>query len=69
MLKKNLKLSFSDAVIPDFDDEYPATEPVQLINGDRVNKEYLKCNAFDFISILIRNAKGQVYTILEMELC
>ena len=53
----------------DFDDEYPATEQVQLINGDRVNKEYLKRNAFDFISILIRNAKGQVYTILEMELC
>lgn len=52
----------------DFDDEYPATEQVQLINGDWVNKEYLKCNAFDFISILIRNAKGQVYTILEMEL-
>lgn len=53
----------------DFDDEYPATERVQLINGDWVNKEYLKRNAFDFISILIRNAKGQVYTILEMELC
>ena len=41
--------------------------PVQ--STDWVNKEYLKCNAFDFISILIRNAKGQVYTILEMELC
>ena len=53
----------------DFDDEYTATEQVRLINGDWVNKEYLKCNAFDFISILIRNAKGQVYTILEMELC
>ena len=53
----------------DFDDEYPATERVQLINGDWVNKEYLKRNAFDFISILIRNARGQVYTILEMELC
>ena len=52
----------------DFDDEYPATEQVQLINGDWVNKEYLKCNAFDFISILIRNAKGRVYTILGMEL-
>ena len=53
----------------DFDDEYPATKQVQLFNGDWVNKEYLKRNAFDFISILIRNAKGQVYTILEMELC
>mgnify|MGYP000061974294 FL=1 len=52
----------------DFDDEYPAIEQVRLINGDWVNKEYLKCNAFDFISILIRNAKGRIYKVLEMEL-
>ena len=25
----------------DFDDEYPTTQQVQLINGDWVNKEYL----------------------------
>ena len=40
--------------------------PVQ--STDWVNKEYLKCNAFDFISILIRNAKGRIYKVLEMEL-
>ena len=67
--KKEFEIIILGCSNTDFDDEYPATEPVQLINGDRVNKEYLKCNAFDFISILIRNAKGQVYTILEMELC
>jgi len=70
--KKDVKTEFEIIILgcssTDFDDEYPATEQVRLINGDWVNKEYLKCNAFDFISILIRNAKGRIYKVLEMEL-